>query len=91
MWLKRAPLGVVRALVLVLNVPPLVVSLKSYNIIQLFLVANLITATSAMPVLAGLIRHPLVLPCPLFPIPSPHCCRCCRCKPCADVNPSMLA
>mmetsp|Transcript_1562 Transcript_1562/g.4619 ORF Transcript_1562/g.4619 Transcript_1562/m.4619 type:complete len:552 (+) Transcript_1562:384-2039(+) len=58
-WLKKAPLLWVRMLVLVLNVPPLVVSLRSYNIIQLFLVANLVTTTSALPVLAGLIRHPL--------------------------------
>ena len=62
MWLKRSPLAVVRTLVVLLNVPPLVVSLKSYNIIQLFLLANLVTTTSALPVLAGIIRHRLVLP-----------------------------
>lgn len=58
-WLRKAPLLWVRLLVLVLNVPPLVVSLKSYNIIQLFLVANLVTTTSTLPVLFGLIRHRL--------------------------------
>lgn len=30
---------------------------QSYNIIQLFLIANLLTTTSTLPVLAGLIRH----------------------------------
>lgn len=54
-YLKRSPLIWVRLLVLVLNVPPMIISLKSYNIIQLFLVANLITTTSTLPMLSGLI------------------------------------
>lgn len=33
--------------------------MQSYNIIQLFLIANLLTTTSTLPVLAGLIRHRL--------------------------------
>lgn len=33
--------------------------LQGYNIIQLFLIANLLTTTSTLPVLAGLIRHRL--------------------------------
>jgi Na+/proline symporter len=56
-YLKNSPLLVVRGLVLLLTVPPMIVSLKSYNIIQLFLIANLLTTTSTLPVLAGLIRH----------------------------------
>ena len=48
-----------RLLVLVLNIPPIVVSLQSYNIIQLFLLANLLTSTSTIPVCMGLWRHRL--------------------------------
>ncbi|KAK9797380.1 hypothetical protein WJX73_007847 [Symbiochloris irregularis] len=47
-----------RALVLILNVPCIVTSLQGYNILNLFLLANLITTTSTLPVLAGLIKHP---------------------------------
>lgn len=50
----------IRALVLVLNVPPIVVSLKGYNIIQLFLLANLITTTSTLPIMLGVISGPKI-------------------------------
>eukprot|EP00897_Mesotaenium_endlicherianum_P008970 jgi/Mesen1/8100/ME000434S07345 len=46
----------IRILVLALNVPPMVVSLQGYNILQLFLLANLITTTSTIPLLLGLVR-----------------------------------
>ncbi|CAI5475751.1 unnamed protein product [Closterium sp. Yama58-4] len=45
----------VRAIVLLFNVPPLVVALKGYNVLQLFLLANLLTTTSTIPVMAGVI------------------------------------
>eukprot|EP00271_Cylindrocystis_brebissonii_P017895 TRINITY_DN4869_c0_g1_i1.p1 TRINITY_DN4869_c0_g1~~TRINITY_DN4869_c0_g1_i1.p1 ORF type:complete len:561 (+),score=86.00 TRINITY_DN4869_c0_g1_i1:264-1946(+) len=45
----------IRGLVVVLNIPPIYVSLKGYNIIQLFLLANLITSTSTIPVFLGVI------------------------------------
>ncbi|CAI5988363.1 unnamed protein product [Closterium sp. NIES-64] len=45
----------VRAIVLLFNIPPLVVALKGYNVLQLFLLANLLTTTSVIPVMAGVI------------------------------------
>ncbi len=44
----------------------MLVPLQSYNIIQLFLIANLVTTTSTLPVLAGLIRHRLAYRCVSF-------------------------
>eukprot|EP00850_Spirogloea_muscicola_P006407 SM000030S11416 [mRNA] locus=s30:496242:502221:- [translate_table: standard] len=52
--LPKVNLLIIRILVLVLNVPPMIVSLQGYNILQLFLLANLITTTSTVPVLAGM-------------------------------------
>ncbi|CAI5506165.1 unnamed protein product [Closterium sp. Naga37s-1] len=45
----------IRAIVLLFNIPPLVVALKGYNVLQLFLLANLLTTTSVIPVMAGVI------------------------------------
>ncbi|CAI5519513.1 unnamed protein product [Closterium sp. Naga37s-1] len=45
----------IRVIVLLFNIPPLVVALKGYNVLQLFLLANLLTTTSVIPVLAGVI------------------------------------
>ena len=45
----------IRLMVLALNVPPIVISLKGYNIVQLFLLANLTTTTSTIPLLMGII------------------------------------
>ena len=45
----------IRLMVLALNIPPIIVSLKGYNIIQLFLLANLTTTTSTIPLLMGII------------------------------------
>lgn len=54
-FFPRLSLFWIRCLVLVLNVPPIVCSLQGYNILQLFLLANLITTTSTIPVLLGLL------------------------------------
>ncbi|GJP42579.1 hypothetical protein CLOM_g2130 [Closterium sp. NIES-68] len=45
----------IRCIVLLFNIPPLVVALKGYNVLQLFLLANLLTTTSVIPVLSGVI------------------------------------
>ncbi|KAK9811347.1 hypothetical protein WJX72_002216 [[Myrmecia] bisecta] len=54
--LRRYSVWWSRALVVILNIPPIIVSLQSYNIISLFLIANLVTTTSTLPLLAGLLR-----------------------------------
>eukprot|EP00898_Chlorokybus_atmophyticus_P001957 jgi/Chlat1/2762/Chrsp187S00197 len=55
-WLRGVPLMYIRALVLILNIPPIVVSLKGYSVLSLYLLANLVTTTSAIPLLLGLWR-----------------------------------
>ena len=57
-WLypsMKLPVIFIRLLVLVLNAAPIVVALQGYNILQLFLLANLITTTSTIPLLMGII------------------------------------
>lgn len=46
----------IRVAVVVLNIPPIVVSLMGYNVLQLFLLANLITTASFVPILSGVIQ-----------------------------------
>ncbi|CAI5967022.1 unnamed protein product, partial [Closterium sp. NIES-65] len=49
----------IRALVLILNIPPLLVSLQGFNVLQLFLLVNLINTTSFLPLLLGVLQGPL--------------------------------
>ena len=49
---------IIRGLVLILNVAPIVVSLQGYNILQLFLLANLITTAAVTPIMGGLYQGP---------------------------------
>ncbi|GJP78331.1 hypothetical protein CLOP_g8651 [Closterium sp. NIES-67] len=49
----------IRALVLILNVPPLLASLQGFNVLQLFLLINLINTTSFLPLLLGILQGPL--------------------------------
>ena len=48
----------IRALVLVFNVAPIVVSLQGYNVLQLFLLGNLICTAAVIPILGGLYCGP---------------------------------
>lgn len=65
-YFPRTRIILVRLLVLVLNIPPIVVSLQGYNILQLFLLSNLLTTTSSIPVLSGLLQV-------FIPLSSPAC------------------
>ena len=51
------------------------VSVQSYNIIQLFLLANLLTSTSTIPVLMGLWHTPLGLKVRSASLQRPCSCR----------------
>ena len=51
-------LWIIRGLVLILNAAPIVVSLQGYNILQLFLLANLITTAAVIPIMGGLYQGP---------------------------------
>ena len=51
----KSPKWIARVLVLALNVPAIYLSAKRYDVISLFLVADLVCATSVFPVFLGLI------------------------------------
>lgn len=51
----KMPVWSIRLLVLLMNAAPIAVALQGYNILQLFLLANLITTTSTLPLIAGII------------------------------------
>ncbi|KAK2079580.1 hypothetical protein QBZ16_001975 [Prototheca wickerhamii] len=50
-----------RLVVLLINVPVMVVATKGYSVLELFLLANILCSTTALPLLAGLIErlHPV--------------------------------
>lgn len=50
-----SPKWIARMIVLLLNIPAIYLSAKRYNVISLFLVADLVCATSVFPVFLGLI------------------------------------
>ena len=52
--LKKAPLWVTQMAVFLINIPIIIVSLKGYGIINLFVSGNLITAAASIPLLLGL-------------------------------------
>lgn len=54
--LKNQPLFMTRFFVAVLNIPLIIVGLKRYNILKLFLVSNMLCTTSALPVALGLVE-----------------------------------
>ncbi|KAK9917023.1 hypothetical protein WJX75_000095 [Coccomyxa subellipsoidea] len=57
---KGLPLIWIRVLVVILSIPVIIVSLQGYGIINLFLLANLITTTSTLPVLLGLLEGDVI-------------------------------
>ncbi|CAL8463678.1 g3212 [Coccomyxa elongata] len=59
-FLKGLPLIWIRVLVVILSVPVIIVSLQGYGIINLFLLANLVTTTSTLPILLGLLEGEFV-------------------------------
>jgi len=48
---------IARALIVLINVPAVVLSAKQYNVINLFLVADLVCATAVLPIMLGLITE----------------------------------
>ena len=56
---SRKALWWIRSLVLLLNVAPIIISLKGYNVLQLFLLGNLICTSAVIPILGGLYCGPL--------------------------------
>jgi Na+/proline symporter len=54
-FLRNRPLWMTRALVLLLNVPPIIVSLRGISVVHLFLSANLVATAGMPPLLLGLI------------------------------------
>jgi len=51
------PKWIARAVIVLLNIPAVVLSAKQYNVINLFLVADLVCATSVLPIFLGLITE----------------------------------
>ena len=53
---------VTRGVVLVINIPLIVLGTRGYNVLQLFLLTNMLCCTSAIPVMAGLfgVLHPFI-------------------------------
>lgn len=51
------PKWVARGLIVVLNVPAIIMSAKGYEVIELFLIADLVCATAVLPVFFGLITE----------------------------------
>ncbi|KAL6785524.1 hypothetical protein ACKKBF_B00635 [Auxenochlorella protothecoides x Auxenochlorella symbiontica] len=60
-FLRGLPLYWARLAVLVINIPIMVVATKGYTVLQLFLLTNMLCATTAGPVLLGLVErlHPV--------------------------------
>lgn len=54
-FFKDRPLWVTRLIVVFCNVPVMVIATKGYTILELFLIANLICATTAVPLVMGLL------------------------------------
>ncbi|TPX69926.1 hypothetical protein SpCBS45565_g02087 [Spizellomyces sp. 'palustris'] len=54
--LPRFPLWAARSSVVLINIPIVVVALQGYNINQLYLITNMVTSTSTLPLLLGLVR-----------------------------------
>jgi SSS family solute:Na+ symporter len=56
-FLKYRPLWVTRVFVVLINIPSIVVGLKRYNVLSMFLVANMLCATALVPFLAGFVEQ----------------------------------
>ncbi|KAI9294533.1 hypothetical protein K502DRAFT_342359 [Neoconidiobolus thromboides FSU 785] len=54
MVLRNRSVNWARGLVVLINIPIIIVSLQNYPVINLFLIGNVITSTSALPMLLGL-------------------------------------
>ncbi|KAK9712785.1 hypothetical protein K7432_006915 [Basidiobolus ranarum] len=57
-FLKNRPVWISRILVVVVNVPLVIISLKGYQVIDLFLLSNLVTTCFILPIFSGLWEGP---------------------------------
>lgn len=53
-----SPLSVSRLATVLMNIPLIIVGIQKYEILRLFLVANMVTSCATFPMVLGFIKHP---------------------------------
>ena len=53
----EAPKWIARVIILILNIPAIIIGAKGYNVLSIFLIADLVCACAALPVFFGLIEE----------------------------------